>query len=241
MRGKPCDLGSGIVTDRGARTVTFHLTAPDPDFLAKLALPDAFAVPAGTPARDVGTHPIPATGPYRIAFFGKKTKTIRLVRNRFFREWSADAQPPGYPDSISFSWRLASDNQRTARAAQRNREARLRAVEQGAADIAVGGMFQPLPKNVIDRLSVLYPGQLHLNTTLATAFYFLNTRAAPFTDARVRRAVNIAFGDRQAFGRLVGRSGRPPVATCRPVLSATSRRARTVRAGWRDSRLHDAS
>ena len=110
VRGKPCDLGSGIVTDRGARTVTFHLTAPDPDFLAKLALPDAFAVPAGTPARDVGTHPIPATGPYRIAFFGKKTKTIRLVRNRFFREWSADAQPQGYPDSISFSWRLNSDN-----------------------------------------------------------------------------------------------------------------------------------
>ncbi len=212
VRGKPCDLGSGIVTDRGARTVTFHLSAPDPDFLAKLALPDAFAVPAGTPARDVGTHPIPATGPYRIAFFGKKTKTIRLVRNRFFREWSADAQPQGYPDSISFSWRLNSDNQSTDRAARRNQAARLRAVERGAADIALGGDFQSLPKKVIDGLSVLYPGQLHLNTKLETAFFFLNTRAAPFTDVRVRRAVNIAYGDRQASGRLAGRSEAP---TCR--------------------------
>ena len=217
VRGKPCNLGSGIVTDRGARTVTFHLTAPDPDFLPKLAQPEAFAVPAGTPARDVGTHPIPATGPYRIAFFGKKTMTMRLVRNPFFREWSHDAQPHGYPDSISFSWRLNSDNQTSNAAALRNQAARLRTVERGAADIAVAGIFQALPKTVIDRLSVLYPGQLHLNTTLATAFYFLNTRAAPFTDVRVRRAVNIAF-DRQAFGRIGGRSQAP---TCRYLPPGT--------------------
>ena len=203
VRGKPCDLGSGIATDRGARTVTFHLTAPDPDFLAKLAQSEASAVPAGTPARDVGTHPIPATGPYRIAFFGKET--IRLVRNRFFREWSADAQPQGFPDSISWSWRF-SDNQ-----------AALRAVEQRAADIALGSVFSKLPKNVIDRLSVLYPGQLHVNTELNVNLFFLNTRAAPFTDVRVRRAVNLAF-DRQAFGRVFGRSY---AATCRYLPPGT--------------------
>jgi peptide/nickel transport system substrate-binding protein len=45
--GKPCNLDGGIVVDRSARTVTFHLTAPDPDFLAKLAQPSAFAVPGG--------------------------------------------------------------------------------------------------------------------------------------------------------------------------------------------------
>jgi len=61
--GKACDLSRGIVTDRGTRTVTFHLKAPDADFLAKLALPPAFAVAAGTPAHDVGVRPIPATGP----------------------------------------------------------------------------------------------------------------------------------------------------------------------------------
>ena len=40
-----CDLSHGIAT--GTNTVTFHLTEPDPDFLYKLALPAAFAVPAG--------------------------------------------------------------------------------------------------------------------------------------------------------------------------------------------------
>ena len=48
-RAKPkrCDLSRGIVTDDAARTVTFHLVAPDPEFLYKLALPFAYVVPAG--------------------------------------------------------------------------------------------------------------------------------------------------------------------------------------------------
>jgi peptide/nickel transport system substrate-binding protein len=144
--GKPCNLDSGIVTDRVARTVTFRLTSPDPDFLGKLAGAPAYAVPAGTPVGNVGAHPVPATGPYRIAAFGKRAKTIRLVRNHRFRRWSADAQPQGYPDSISVSWRLS-----------RHQSARLRAVERGAADVAVGGNFPAVPKEAIDRLAVRYP------------------------------------------------------------------------------------
>src|SRR5205823_3943538 len=103
-KGKRCDLSRGIVADRAARTVTFKLTAADGDFLSKLALSFAFAVPVSTPSHDVGTHPVPATGPYRIAEYRKKAKFLRLVRNPHFREWSADAQPHGFPDSIAFSW-----------------------------------------------------------------------------------------------------------------------------------------
>ena len=44
-----CDLSRGIVTDRDAGTITFHLTKPDPEFLYKLAFAMASAVPAGTP------------------------------------------------------------------------------------------------------------------------------------------------------------------------------------------------
>jgi YVTN family beta-propeller protein len=43
--GRRCDLGAGIATDPVARTVTFHLKAPDGDFLSKLALPFAMLVP----------------------------------------------------------------------------------------------------------------------------------------------------------------------------------------------------
>jgi YVTN family beta-propeller protein len=66
---RTCDLSKGIVTDPAANTVTFHLTRPDPEFLVKLADPTAFVVPAGTPATDVGTSPVSATGPYMIQEF----------------------------------------------------------------------------------------------------------------------------------------------------------------------------
>ena len=39
---------------------------PDPDFLQKLAIPFAYVVPKGTPNKDTGTKPLPATGPYMI-------------------------------------------------------------------------------------------------------------------------------------------------------------------------------
>ena len=57
--GEPCDLSRGIITDDAARTVTFRLTAPDPDFLYKLAFRFTSPVPPYVPARDNGTDPVP--------------------------------------------------------------------------------------------------------------------------------------------------------------------------------------
>ena len=51
------------------------------------------------PARDTGTQPLPATGPYVIADY-RPTSVLRLVRNPYFHEWSQAAQPDGYPDEI---------------------------------------------------------------------------------------------------------------------------------------------
>jgi len=186
-KGKECDLSRGVVTDRAARTVTIHLAAPDGDFLTKLAMPWAVAVPVSTPAKPAsGTSPVPATGPYRIAGYEEKTKTYRLVRNGRFREWSADAQPDGFPDVISVSGRfgfLESD--------------RVRAVRAGAGDIAYSG-GPPIPAGELEQLAARYPSRLHLNTAFDTEYFFLNTRVEPFDDVRVRRAVGYAF-DSEAY------------------------------------------
>src|SRR5262249_580230 len=115
---KHCNLSQGIVADSASNTVTFHLTAPDPDFLHKLALPAPFAVPASTPLK--ARLPLPATGPYMIASQAKRR--IRLVRNPRFHEWSAAAQPSGYPDEIVLS--LADSP-----------TAQLRAVTRGKVDL----------------------------------------------------------------------------------------------------------
>ena len=197
--GKKCDLSRGIVIDSAARTVTFRLTEPDADFLAKLALPLAFAVPANTPARTTGTRPMPATGPYVIAGYDATRKHVRLTRNPVFREWSADAQPDGYPDSISLSWKIGE-----------NTPARLRAIERSTADVMVDAGL-PIPKDVLDAFAIRHPGLVHLNTSLGTSYFFLNTRVPPFDNAQARRAVNIAF-DREALTRKLGRQFAP---TCK--------------------------
>ncbi len=201
---KTCDLSKGVVTDSASRTVTFHLTEPDGEFQAKLALPFASAVPAGTPFRDIGMHPVPATGPYRISRF-VKNKLVTLVRNRAFREWSADAQPQGYPDVITLRYELDVHK-------------RLGPVQRGAADIATP-ISIGLAKEQISELASRYPGRLRATTSSETDFLFMNTRVPPFDDVRVRRAVNLAL-DRDL---IVNREGEyAHAATCQ-VLPPNSR------------------
>ena len=52
-----CDLSHGIEVDNAHRTVTFHLTAPDPYLPAKMSSPASGPVPPGTPWHDVGYTP----------------------------------------------------------------------------------------------------------------------------------------------------------------------------------------
>ena len=188
-KGKPCDLSRGVVTDRASRTVSVHLTEPDGDLLTKLAMPSAYAVPAGTPKRVTAANPVPATGPYRFAGYDKKTKTYRLVRNARFRQWSADAQPDGFPDVITLKEQAFVQS------------ACIRAVLRGLGDITLAG-GPSVSKEELDQLSARYPSRLRLNTAFATEYFFLNTRVAPFDDLRVRRAVSHAF-DSETFVELL--------------------------------------
>ena len=62
-------------------------------------MPFAFGVPKGTPNEDIGTDPLPATGPYMIDRYKPDTEMV-FTRNPEFEEWSAEAQPAGNPDEI---------------------------------------------------------------------------------------------------------------------------------------------
>jgi YVTN family beta-propeller protein len=194
-KGKVCDLAKGIVVS--GRSVSFHLVAPDPDFLYKLALPWAEAIPPGLPDHDVGTRPVPATGPYKISRFVPKRELV-FVRNPFFRVWSADARPAGYPDRIV--WRL---NVRAAPAT--------RAVEKGRADVA----YDFVPPDLLTEVTTQYSRQLHVDPIAGTYFFLLYTTRPPFDDVRVRRALNYAV-DRDAVAQLAG--GDPVVQLTCQVL-----------------------
>lgn len=189
-RPKGCDLSRGIVADPGARTVTFHLSAPDPDLPAKLALPPAVAVPERTPSRDVGRHPLPATGPYVIASI-VPGRQIRFVRNPRFREWSSAARPAGYPDEIVI--RLGVPSARGVPIIARG--------EADVVDLSASGAHE------IAALRTRYGSRLHSIPGPYVGYVFLNTHLAPFDDVRVRRALNYAV-DRQAVVQAFGGPSR---------------------------------
>jgi len=183
-KGHPCNLSRGIVGND--HTVTFRLTRRDGDFLSKLALTGADAVPAGTaPPSTEHDHKLPATGPYFIKKY-KKDKSLLLVRNPYFRQWSADAQPDGYPKRIAVSFYpfLADGLPAT------------RLVEHGQADIAPG--LQLTKSELATLESSRFSSQLQLTPGPTADFYFLNTHVPPFDDLQVRRAVNYAF-DREKY------------------------------------------
>jgi peptide/nickel transport system substrate-binding protein len=189
---KSCDLSKGIVADDAAGTVTFHLTAPDPDFLQKLALPFGYAVPSNTPDKEVGpSNPLPATGPYMIDHY-TPNQEILLVRNPKFHEWSKDAQPQGYPDKIEIRLSLTS-------------EAEVTMVEQGQAD----WMYDQPPSDRLNEIATQYTNQVHLNPVPQVFHMALNTRVAPFDNVKVRQGLNYAT-DRAA---VIKAWGGPQVAT----------------------------
>jgi YVTN family beta-propeller protein len=183
-----CELSSGVEANDAAGTVAFHLTEPDPDFLYKLALPFAAAVPEGAPNGAL-EEPIPGTGPYRIAQY--HPGEVILERNPEFEEWSIAAQPDGFPDRIEWRGRVPTGEQ-------------IDLVETRAADL----MFeQPTPAQ-FDDLSARLPAQVHVQPSLTTIFLVLNNTIPPFTDLRARQALNLAI-DRNGMVGLLADAARP--------------------------------
>lgn len=182
-----CDLSRGIIADDRARTVSFHLTEPDPNFLFKLALPFGAPIPAGSPQPDVGRKPLPGTGAYKIERYDPD-RTLVLVRNPRFHGWSADARPDGNPDRLVWTFGIDPEQATTM-------------VERGRADV----MLDQPPESRLPEIARLFPSRAHPYVNQETLYLFLNTRVAPFDDVRVRKALNFAV-DRAAIARKWGGS-----------------------------------
>jgi peptide/nickel transport system substrate-binding protein len=186
-----------ITADDGNGTIVFRLKRADPDFLYRLALPFAAAVPPGTPAPPAI---VAGTGPYRIVDF-KPGRRIRLERNRYYRQWSALARPDGYPDTIE------------ARLGVGAKEA-VEAVRAGRREVAnMGTGYAELA-----RLRRRDPGPIRETVGPATTWVFLNTRVPPFDDIDARRAVSLAIDRRAVVAALDGSAA----VTCHIIPSGLS-------------------
>jgi YVTN family beta-propeller protein len=187
-----CDLAAGIVTDDATRSVTFHLSAPDPYFLYKLTFSSAAAVPAGTSLQEAKRRPLPATGPYRIASFTRHS--VRLVRNQRFREWSKDAQPEGFPEEIVLK-------------AVPTTSSGIALVEDDRADLTSWPTLRPF--SVAPR----FRPQIHRHPLAGMPYLVLDPSRPPFNDLRARQAFNYAL-DRKKVLQLTTKEGLLGRPTC---------------------------
>jgi peptide/nickel transport system substrate-binding protein len=143
-----CDLSKGIVVDAAHSAVTFHLTAPDPDFRNKLATGFASVLPAGTPARVMRSRPLPATGPYMIGSHTRRHE-LRLVRNPHF---TSGRRPPSPTATPTPSWSRLDFKP----------DAAVDAVENGRADV-FGGIRDIIPRGRIAEVRTRFAGRTKVN------------------------------------------------------------------------------
>ena len=139
--------------------MTFHLTAPDPDFLDELALEFAAPVPADVPARDVGTNPVPGTGPYMVA--------------RYIPGHAVVSHPQSVLPGMVGSRRAGriAESHRLERSGPASLVRRPRS-RRGRADWT----DDPLPDVAGLRASV--PGRVHVSPLPAIVYTAFNTRVA---------------------------------------------------------------
>jgi peptide/nickel transport system substrate-binding protein len=186
---KGCDLSkSGVVANDSAYTLTINLTASDPELIDQLSLPFAFAVPAGTSLKLTGNNVPPGTGPYMWKSYNPNSEAV-LVRNPYFKQWSAAAQPAGYPNEIIEKYGALVSNEVTA-------------VQNGQANEVFDG--DQIPSDNLAQLnSPKYANQVHVNTLTADWYFALNTRTPPFNNVKARQAINYA-ANRAAYVKIAG-------------------------------------
>jgi peptide/nickel transport system substrate-binding protein len=172
----------GIEADDKSGKIVIHLTEPRGTFTNELALPFAALLPAGTPAEDLTAKPAPATGPYVIAD-AKPGRGWDYKRNPV---WASDNAkllpeiPSGHVDRIEVS-------------VVRNHATQVNDVESGRSD----WMGNPPPADRYAEVKSKYEGsQFKVEPTVSTYFFWMNAQQAPFSDVKVRQAVNYAVDTR---------------------------------------------
>ena len=182
---KTCTLEGGVIGDEAASTVTINLTRPDAEIFDKLALPHAAILPADSPTQDVGSKPLPGTGPYMFTTYDPN-KGFTMARNPNFKVWSEQAQPDGYPDVVQYDFGLTE-------------EAQVTAVQNGEAD----WMYDEPPADRLAEMGTKNKDQVHVTPLTAWWYVPMNNNLAPFDNIKVRQAVNYAI-DRKALVNLFG-------------------------------------
>ena len=181
-----CDLSKSVVVDEKKNTVTFHLTAARCRVARQARRPAReSAARGGRPTRTSARRSRPSTGAYMFTKYDPNHELV-LKRNPHFKQWSAEAQPDGYVDSIVYTFGQTV-------------EAQITQIENGTADWTL----ESPPADRLNEIGTKYADQAHINTQFADWYVPLNVNLPPFNNKLARQAVNYAV-DRNAAVRILG-------------------------------------
>jgi peptide/nickel transport system substrate-binding protein len=194
---------SGIVANDKTGRIAFHLVKPDGAFLDDMAIPFAFAVPAGMPYKDISTDPQwrVATGPYMVKTYTPKQQIV-LVRNPNFHQWTA-ASPKGHVNEIDITIGTTPEQ----------------AVNE-TIDGQLDWYMEAVPPDRFTALRAQYPKQTFLFPRNNVTYFSMNTRKPPFDKLAVRQAVNYAI-DRNALVKIFGGQGIPSETVLPPGFGSS--------------------
>ena len=193
-----CTLAGGVVVNASTNSVVVHLIKSDSEFLDQLAVPFGSILPASTPGKDQGDVPIPGTGAYTFSKYNPTTG-LTMVRNKYFKVWSAAAQPQGYPDTIEETFGQTVESEVTS-------------VENNQAN----WIFDPLPTDRLQQISTKYASQLHVNPLTADWYVPMNVNLAPFNNVKARQALNYAINKNDVVNLYGGAKLGQPTCTVLP-------------------------
>jgi peptide/nickel transport system substrate-binding protein len=194
---------SGIVANDAAMTITFHLVKPDGAFLDDLAIPFAFAVPKGTPYKDISTDPAwrVATGPYMVSSYVPRQQIV-LTPNPNFMQWTP-ASPKGHVNEVDITIGITP--------------------EQAVNETIAGQLdwyMEAVPADRFTALRKQYPKQTFLYPRNNVTYFSMNSRKPPFDKLAVRQAVNYAI-DRNALVKIFGGQGIPSETVLPPGFGSS--------------------
>ncbi|MFI5009740.1 MAG: ABC transporter substrate-binding protein [Solirubrobacterales bacterium] len=182
-QGKASSI-SGITSNEGTGTITVKLSAPFGPFLNVLAFPAAGLVPSSTPLKPQPNDPPPGVGPYVIAHV-VPNQSFSLTANP---QWAAQAIP-GIPSGhVNVNVKVVTNNSSEAEQVLNN-----------TADVF--DYNDVVPGTLLPKINSQASSRYAQEPTVSTEFFFLNTKAKPFSSQLAREAVNYAL-NRPAVARL---------------------------------------
>jgi peptide/nickel transport system substrate-binding protein len=169
---------SGIKVNEKTGEIVINLIKPRGTFPNELALMFVAPIPQNTPDEDQSANPIPGSGPYMLTS-SKPGRGWTYERNPYWAKDNGKQMteiPSGHVDKIEIE-------------VLRNQSTQVNDIESGK----LNWLFDPPPADRYQEVKEKFEGtQFRSEPTISTYYFWMNQTTEPFSNKKVREAVNYA-------------------------------------------------